>query len=70
MTGSEDVHVAVAALKAGAADYVWKDVDGHYRELLVRSIGAAMRQQQLAAEKEEALRAILDAKESRRDDAG
>ena len=62
VTGSEDVHVAVAALKAGAADYVWKDVDGHYRELLVRSIGAAMRQQQLAAEKEEALRAILDAK--------
>ncbi|WP_204280696.1 response regulator, partial [Serratia marcescens] len=26
VTGSEDSRVAVAALKAGAVDYVWKDV--------------------------------------------
>ena len=34
VTGSEDARVAVAALKAGAVDYVWKDVQGHFRELL------------------------------------
>ena len=28
VTGSEDARVAVAALKAGAVDYVWKDVAG------------------------------------------
>ena len=38
VTGSDDARVAVAALKAGAVDYVWKDVQGHYRELLIESI--------------------------------
>ncbi len=33
-----DARVAVAALKAGAVDYVWKDVQGHFRELLGESI--------------------------------
>ena len=35
VTGSEDSRVAIAALKAGAADYVLKDVAGHFRDLLV-----------------------------------
>jgi two-component sensor histidine kinase len=63
VTGSEDVRVAVAALKAGAVDYVWKDVDGHYRELMVEAIKAALRQRKHQREQEEAQRAIAAAKE-------
>ena len=37
VTGSEDSRVAVAALKAGAVDYVWKDVQGHFRDLLAEA---------------------------------
>jgi two-component sensor histidine kinase/CheY-like chemotaxis protein len=57
VTGSEASHIAVAALKAGAVDYVWKDVQGHFRELLVEAVDSAleqeaMRQARLAAEAE------------------
>ncbi len=47
VTGSEDARIAVAALKAGAVDYVWKDVQGHYRELLRQSIQTALEQEKL-----------------------
>jgi two-component sensor histidine kinase len=63
VTGSDDAHVAVAALKAGAADYVWKDVQGHYRELLVESISAALTQESLKREKEKVEREVREAKE-------
>lgn len=63
VTGSDDVRVAVSALKSGAIDYVWKDVDGHYRELLVEAIKAALLQKKLQREREEAQRAIAAAKE-------
>lgn len=63
VTGSDDVRVAVAALKAGAVDYVWKDVDGHYRELLVEAIKAALLQRKHQREREEAQRAVAAAKE-------
>jgi two-component sensor histidine kinase len=63
VTGSDDVRVAVAALKAGAVDYVWKDVEGHYRDLLIESIGAALMQETLKREKERAERDVLEAKE-------
>src|ERR1700743_2905352 len=62
VTGSEDVRVAVAALKAGAVDYVWKDVQGHYRELLRQAGDAAIAQQKLKRESEEAQRQIVEAK--------
>ena len=52
LTGSEDARVAVAALKAGAVDYVWKDVHGHYRELLAQSVKAAIEQRRLKREAE------------------
>ena len=58
VTGSEDARVAVAALKAGAADYVWKDVQGHFRELLGTAIRSALQRQRLKLEAEEAQRAI------------
>jgi two-component sensor histidine kinase len=51
VTGSDDVRVAVAALKSGAVDYVWKDVQGHYRELLVQSIASAIAQERTKKEK-------------------
>jgi two-component sensor histidine kinase len=63
VTGSDDARVAVAALKAGAADYVWKDVQGHYRDLLVESIGAALTQERLKREKEKAESEVIAAKE-------
>lgn len=63
VTGSEDAHVAVAALKAGAADYVWKDVQGHYRDLLVESIATALTQEKLKREKEAVDREVRTAKE-------
>ncbi len=36
VTGSEDSRVAVAALKAGAVDYVWKDVQGQFASCWAR----------------------------------
>lgn len=63
VTGSEDARVAVAALKAGAADYVWKDVQGHFRELLGEAIRSALAQVRLKREAEEAQRAIREARD-------
>jgi two-component sensor histidine kinase len=63
VTGSEDARVAVAALKAGAADYVWKDVQGHFRELLGESIQLAMAQAKLRREAKEAERAVREARD-------
>jgi two-component sensor histidine kinase len=63
VTRSEDARVAVAALKAGASDYVWKDVQGHFRELLGESIQLALAQAKLRREAEEAQRAIREARD-------
>jgi two-component sensor histidine kinase len=63
VTGSDDARIAVAALKAGAVDYVWKDVQGHYRELLGQSVRAALAQQRLRREAEAAQKAIRDARD-------
>src|SRR5215213_734899 len=63
VTGSEDVRVAVAALKAGAVDYVWKDVQGHYRDLLVESVSSALTQEHLKREKAQAEREVREGKE-------
>jgi len=63
VTGSDDARIAVAALKAGAVDYVCKDVQGHYRELLGQAIITALAQERLKREKEEAQRLVREAKE-------
>lgn len=57
VTGSEDSRVAVAALKAGAADYVLKDVAGEFLTLLSSIIEQAVqheetRRAKLKAERE------------------
>jgi two-component sensor histidine kinase len=63
VTGSEDSRVAVAALKAGAADYVWKDVQGHFRELLAEAVGTSLEQERLRRDKEAADREIRAARD-------
>jgi two-component sensor histidine kinase/CheY-like chemotaxis protein len=63
VTGSEDSRVAVAALKGGAVDYVWKDVQGHFRELLVEAVASALEKEQLRREKEAADREVLEARD-------
>ena len=42
VTATQEGHVAVAALKAGAVDYVPKDVNGEFLALLQRAIAAAL----------------------------
>jgi two-component sensor histidine kinase len=63
VTGSEDARVAVAALKAGAVDYVWKDVQGHYRELMGQAARSALAQQQLKREAEAAQQEMREARD-------
>ncbi|MGE0420420.1 MAG: sensor histidine kinase, partial [Acetobacteraceae bacterium] len=52
--GSEDSRIAVAALKAGAVDYVWKDVAGTFRELLAEAVWQAIETNRLRRGKEQA----------------
>lgn len=54
VTGSEDSRVAVAALKAGAVDYVWKDLQGQFRELLGEAVATALGAEALRRDKEQA----------------
>jgi len=63
VTGSDDANIVMAALRSGATDYVWKDINGHYRELIVSAINDAVAKRRLVAEREEAQRLILEAKE-------
>lgn len=63
VTGSEDSRVAVAALKAGAVDYVWKDVQGHFRELLAEAVATALEQARLRRAEREAQEAVREAKD-------
>jgi two-component sensor histidine kinase/CheY-like chemotaxis protein len=63
VTGSEDARIAVAALKAGAVDYVWKDVQGHYRELLREAIKTALEQERLKRASQEAQRQVAEARD-------
>jgi two-component sensor histidine kinase len=63
VTGSDDARVAVAALKAGAVDYVWKDVQGHYRELLRESVKAAIEQEHLRLRAEQARQQVAEARD-------
>ena len=63
VTGSEDINIAIAALKAGASDFVVKDVQGSYLPLLRKAIGTAVTQSQLRRAKERAESEILAANE-------
>ncbi len=63
VTGSDDARIAVAAIKAGAVDYVWKDVEGHYRELFGQAVNSALAQENMRRAKESAERQMREAKE-------
>ena len=63
VTGSEDSRVAVAALKAGAVDYVWKDLQGQFRELLGEAVDTALRQEALRRAKERAEAEMREARD-------
>ena len=63
VTGSEDSRVAVAALKAGAVDYVWKDVGGQFLELLGAAIEHALAEEELRRAKERAEREVRQSRD-------
>lgn len=58
VTGSEDSRTAVAALKAGAVDYVVKTVGDDFFDLLASAFDQALTQVRLARAKEEAEEAL------------
>lgn len=51
VTGHRNVEVAVEAMKLGAVEYIIKDTDGRYLELLPAAIERALLQHRLEAEK-------------------
>jgi len=64
VTGAEEGRVAVAALKAGAIDYVVKEASESFFTLLATALDAAVAQVELRRRKEEAERELLLAKEA------
>lgn len=63
VTGASEAQVAIDALKAGAADYVIKNVADDFFPLLLNSIQQALENFQLRREKEDAERQLVQAKE-------
>jgi two-component sensor histidine kinase len=63
VTGADEGRIAVAALKAGAADYVIKDVGGVFLDLLRTSAEQALAAAKLRREKEAAERETREARE-------
>src|SRR5215467_2500080 len=58
VTGTGNEKVAIQALKLGAGDYIVKDVDGSYLELVPSVIEQLLEQRRLVTEKEEAVAAL------------
>lgn len=68
VTGMGTEQVAVEAMRLGAADYLIKDVEGRYLDLLPAAVERIVRHQRLAAEKaaaDEALRQYAEELEQR-----
>jgi two-component sensor histidine kinase len=63
VTGADEGRIAVAALKAGAADYVIKDVGGIFLDLLRTAAEQALGAARLRREKEAAEREMREARE-------
>ncbi len=62
-SGSDEGRIAIAALKAGAVDYVIKDVGGVFIELLQNAIENAVAQDRMRREKHVAEREMREARE-------
>jgi signal transduction histidine kinase len=60
VTGTGSEQIAVEAMKLGAGDYVVKDVDGGYFDLLPTVIEQVLQQRRLVEEKERASAALQD----------
>src|SRR5579872_6523008 len=63
VTAAEDTAIAVAALKAGAADYVAKTTDEGFFELLGSAVDQALEKARLQRERDRAEREMREAKE-------
>ncbi|HVL73207.1 MAG TPA: response regulator [Beijerinckiaceae bacterium] len=63
VTGADEGRLAVAALKAGADDYVIKDVGGLFLELLRKAVEQAIEGRRLRRQKEVAEREMREARE-------
>ncbi|MFN8374064.1 MAG: PAS domain S-box protein [Anaerolineae bacterium] len=63
LTGTGNERIAVEALKLGAFDYVIKDIDGVYLDLLPTVIEQALENQQLLIDKRRAEKALHDSEE-------
>jgi len=64
VTGAGDEKIAVDAMKLGAIDYIVKDVEGGYLELLPSTIERALKQHKLGEDKKRA-EAALQSSEAR-----
>ena len=62
-SGSDEGRIAIAALKAGAADYVIKDVGGLFMELLQKAVENAVDQERMRRQRADALREMREARE-------
>jgi two-component sensor histidine kinase len=63
VTAAEEPRIAVTALKAGAFDYVVKDVGGTFMEFLATSIRQAQVQSRLRREREAALQELQESRD-------
>lgn len=63
VTGSEDGRLAVAALRAGAADYVIKEASGEFLHLLRATVESTLDREQLRRAKDNALRDLQIARD-------
>ncbi len=63
LTGTGNERIAVEALKLGAVDYVVKDIDGVYFDLLPTVIEQALHNQQLIEDKRRAEEALQESEE-------
>jgi two-component sensor histidine kinase len=61
VTGSDESRLAVAALKAGAADYVVKSTADDFQDLLASALNQAIEQVRLRRERDAAEQALADA---------
>lgn len=63
VTASADARLAVQAIKAGADDYVVKDVSGEFYELLITAIEQVLERWRLRQQKERNERAVREARD-------
>ena len=63
LTGVQDSRTAVAALKAGAADYLIKDVQGEFLALLTADIQAGIASARLRRERDQAADEVREARD-------